>query len=247
MPDRVAAVITNYNMPERTDAICEHLHEYAEWPLDLIVVDNASDLVAPSQYTTLKLESNRQTTGGWLAGLEAAREQGQYLAYWFLITSAEFIGSYDPLAPLASFLLDNPQAVGVHPALTWDSTTAWGHLKGRSLGGPRRTWMIDNIASLWRADWFDSCAGFDPALIYGWGIDLETCWKARRDGRSLWVHEGARVKKITDIGYAMERMNMSADQRQILAGSNMAQVLSERYGPNWQSRMYDEYVQEDWR
>jgi len=247
MTDRVAAVITNYNMPERTDAICAHLQEYAKWPLDLIVVDNASDLTAPSQFTTLKLEANCQTTGGWLAGLEQARKQGSYLAYWFLITSLELVEQTDPLSPLASTLLDNPRAVGVHPALTWDSTSAWGHLKGRSQGIPRQTWMIDNIASLWRADWFDSSGAFDPCLKYGWGIDLETCWKARRDGRSLWVHEGVRVKKITDIGYAMRRMNMSAGARQHLAGANMAAVLSERYGPKWWSRMTEEFVREDWR
>lgn len=246
MIDKVAAVIVNYNMPERTDAICAHLQEYAGWPLDLIVVDNGSDLVAPSQFTTLKLPANRQTTGGWLAGLEQARKLGEHLAYWFLITSAEFVEQTDPLTPLASFLLDTPQAVAVHPALTRDSTTAWGHLKKRSQGIPRRTWMIDNIASLWRADWFDECGGFDPCLKYGWGIDLETCWKARRDGRSLWVHEGVRVKKVTDIGYMMERMNMSAELRRVLAGANMTEMLSERYGPDWWGRMRTEFVQEDW-
>ena len=56
-------------MPERTDALCEHIREYVSWPYSLIVVDNGSDLVAPSQYTTLRLDTNIQTTGGWLAGL----------------------------------------------------------------------------------------------------------------------------------------------------------------------------------
>jgi hypothetical protein len=93
--------------------------------------------------------------------------------------------------------------------------------------------MIDNIASLYRADWFDGIGRFDPALIYGWGIDLETCYKARQDGRTLWVHEGASMKKVTDIGYTMKRMNMTAEARRFLASRNMDQVLSTKYGKDW--------------
>ena len=137
--NRVAIIITNYNMPERTDALCAHIRERVLWPYSLIVVDNGSDLVPPSQYTTLKLDTNIQTTGGWLAGLEeadrlAALAGEGFLAYWFLITSAAFTGYADPLTPLVWALLRDENAVGVHPALTSDSTTAWGHLKARRDG-----------------------------------------------------------------------------------------------------------------
>jgi hypothetical protein len=209
--------------------------------VDVIVIDNGSDLVAPSKFTNLWLPKNRQTTGGWLAGLRFATSFGdKYLAYWFIITSAEF-NEGDPLTPMAQLLLDDPNAVGVHPALIPDSTTAWDHLKTRGGDGPRRTWMIDNIASLYRAEWFDSIGRFDPALVYAWGIDLETCWKARRDGRGLYVHEGCKVRKVTDIGYTMGRMNMSAVERRAKAGANMAAVLSNRYGPDWWERMTCEH------
>lgn len=248
MTDRVAVVITNYNMPERTDALCEHIGATVKWPHDLIVVDNGSDLVGPSKHTNLWLPKNRQTTGGWLAGLNLATHDREYLAYWFLITSAEFPGGdSDPLAPMAQYLKDHPDAVGVHPALTSDSTTAWKHLITREGTGFRRTWMIDNIASLYRSDWFDGCGRFDPELVYAWGIDLETCWKARRDGRSLWVCEDTRVKKVTNIGYTMRRMNMSAEERVQLAGANMLAVFTARYGPGWDDKMRNEYVEDCWR
>ena len=94
---RVAAVITNYNMPEATDALCEHILNYADWSVTLYVVDNGSDLVKPSRYTTQRLERNVQTTGGWLAGLDAAFADGGFFAYWFLITSAEFVGDEEYL------------------------------------------------------------------------------------------------------------------------------------------------------
>lgn len=243
MNNRVAIIISNYNMPERTDALCAHIRARVRWPHDLVVVDNGSDLVAPSKYSTVHLNPNRQTTGGWLAGIDYAGPD--YLAYWILITSTEFLpGDDDMLAPLAGLLLEDQNAAGVHPALTADSTTAWEHLK--TCGGqPRRTWMIDNIAALWRADWLHSIGLFDPALRYAWGVDLEASWFARKQERGLWIDERVQVKKVTDIGYTMKRMNMSAGDRQHLAGQNMAHVLTERYGPGWWERMTREHVTDE--
>jgi len=247
--NQIAIFIVNYNMPERTDALAEHINNRIEWPHVLFVIDNGSDIVPRSKHTNVFLEKNRQTTGGWLAGLEAAESyQKDWLAYWFLITSAEFPeGDGDPLTPMAQFLLDAPNAVGIHPALTSDSTTSWTHLITRGGEKPRRTWMIDNIASLYRADWFDSIGRFDPDLIYAWGIDLETCWKARQQGQSLWIHEGSRIKKVTNIGYNMNRMNMEAGTREMLAGNNMREVLSMRYGLDWWGIMTGAHVDAAWR
>ena len=254
--DKVAIFIVNYNMPERTDALVGHILDTVKWPYELFVIDNGSNIVPPPRPSiykcvrTIYLDGNVQTTGGWLAGLEEADKDGSdWLAYWFLITSAEFLeGINDPLAPMAELLVADDNAVGVHPALTADSTTAWTHLISRNGNlKPRRTWMIDNIASLYRADWFDANGRFDPMLKYAWGIDLETCFKAREQGRSLWVDERSQIKKVTNIGYDMGRMNMNAPTREQLAGANMAEVLSGRYGPNWWDRMLNEGVNNAWR
>ena len=61
------------------------------------------------------------------------------------------------------------------------------------------------------------------------------------------MHEGSWVKKITDIGYQMGRMNMSAETRRQVAGHNMAEVLSARYGPDWWDRMLNENVEAGWK
>lgn len=243
MNHRVAAIITNYNMPERTDALVKYIKRNVKMPVDVVVVDNGSDLVKPSKYTTVRLEKNVQTTGGWLAGLDSLDQQ--YFAYWFLITSTEFVyrQSFDPLMPMVAKLQNDDQAVGVHNALTYDSTTAWKHLLTRGGIGCRKTWMIDNISSLYRADWFDNIGRFNPDLIYGWGIDLETCFIARKQNRTLWICEDAKVKKVTDIGYAMGRMNMNAEERRIKARENMAGVLRLKYGPTWHELMFGEDVE----
>lgn len=234
--NKVAIIIVNYNMPERTDALATHINKYVKWPHDLIVVDNGSDISRQSEYTTLALQTNVQTTNGWLMGLAyadaLAKMDYEYFAYWFLITSAAFVSTDDVLTPMAVKLIRDDSAVGIHPALTDDSTTMWTHLKSHG-SGLRQTHMIDNIASLYRADWFDSVGRFDPELIYAHGIDLETCYKARQQDKTLWVHDDLRIEKITNIGYTMARMNMSAQQRAINAQLNMDNVLIPRYGPNY--------------
>lgn len=249
---RVAVILVNYNMPERADALADYLKDHSQWPYDLFLVDNGSDQVPEAANTTVRITRNRQTTGGWLAGLDAAAvaadKAGQsYLAYMFLITSAEFVQG-DPIAECARVLVADPNAVGVHPALTVDSTTSWMHMLTRQTAGQiRQTWMIDNIASMYRAAWFDSIGWFDPRLTYAWGIDLETCYLARHQGRGLWITETAKVRKITDIGYRMGRMGMAADTRQLLASNNMREVLSEKYGVNWWQIMTQQEVRDAWR
>lgn len=243
-----AILITNYNMPERTDALCEHIEDNVRCDYDLFVVDNGSDIMPPSRFTTEWLEKNVQTTGGWLEALKCADAVGrEYSYYWFLITSAEFMpASGDVLSPMVDFMDDDPEAVGVHPALSRDSVTAWTQLWARPSGGFRRTWMIDNIASLYRADWFNEIGRFDPALKYGWGIDLETSWRARAEGRSLWVCDVVRMRKVNNIGYTMGRMNMTSIDRTRLAGENMESVLRGKYGVEWMTKMYNDNVQESW-
>lgn len=254
--NEIAAIIPSYNMDERADALVERLCR-TDWPLDLILVDNGSDIRPPSKYTTLALSKNVQTTGAWRVGLEYARMLAhlrghQHLAYLFMITSAEITTSEDFLTRIASFLMQNPNPVAVHPSLTEDSTTMWNHLKRRSTGPAyfRRTWMVDNIASVYRASWFDEQPGgrFDPRLIYAHGIDLEACWQARMEGRGIYVYEGEEpcIRKITNIGYTMDRMNMTAKKRAILAQSNMDDVLGTRYGRMYWSKLATEGVEDEW-
>lgn len=248
----VAILIVNYNMPERTDALCERINDTVKTPNNLIVIDNGSDIAEKSKYTTLSMATNVQTTGGWLMGLHyadaLARKHGEkHFAYWFFITSAEIASDFDVLTPMVDFMASDKDIVGVHPALTNDSTTSWGQLYNRGTGAPRRTWMIDNIASLYRADWFDRIGRFDPRLRYAWGIDLETSYLARIQKKSLWVDDRVHVRKISDIGYQMNRMNMDSSTRQQLAGNNMRTELYNKYGARYWEMMTQDEVRTEWK
>jgi hypothetical protein len=249
MKQRVAIVLSNYNMPERTDALMDYVLENAKAPCDFFVVDNGSDLVPASYRTNIWLAENCQTTCGWLKGLEEADKQAEkngepYFAYWIMITSAEFVKeSGDPLTPLVELLVSMPDAAVVHPALTKDSTTALAtQMMDRGSGEHRRTYLVDNIAALWRADYLNSIGRFRRELTMAWGVLPEVCWMARRDRKTIWIHEGTLIKKVSNIGYSMGRMNMTADERAKLASAEARRVLEPIYGPQFNEKLGHEWV-----
>jgi hypothetical protein len=237
-----AVFIVNYNMPERADALYEHLDK-SKHPHDIYLVDNGSDLVAPAKHTNVFIKENCQTTNGWLKGMEAA-EGKQYDTYMFVITSTEIKDGKDTIQ-LLSENFNDPEVVAVHPALTQESTTHWDHLKNRGTNAVRPTWMVDNICSMYRADWFDKQGRWDPKLIYAHGVDVEMCLFARRQGKKILVDERCEVEKITDIGYKMKRMNMTAKMRREKGWANMSEVLTKKYGPDFWNILLTEGVTEE--
>lgn len=237
--NRVAMIIPNYNMPERADQLAEYIRDHVSWPTDVILVDNGSNQSPPSKYTALQLTSNVQTTHGWLMGLHYADsletfENFKYLAYNFVITSTEILDQQgDIIEKLVQPLLDDTEVVGVHPSLTTDSTTWWKHMINRPTTDEsplRYTNMIDNICSLYRADWFNSIGRFEPSLTYAWGIDMETSYFARRDAKKILLHDGVQVRKITDIGYKMDRMGMTGEDRFKNAKEQIDVYFKKKYG-----------------
>lgn len=242
----VAAFIVNYNMPERAEALYDKLSQNTKWPLDIYLIDNGSDIKPLASKTNVVIKNNVQTTQGWLRGIaEAKKTKKKYFAYMFFITSTEIVSEKDIVTPMVTYLIKNRDAVGIHPSLTKDSTTNWTHLINRGTNKVRPTWMIDNLASMYRADWFDKIGQFDSKLIYAWGIDLETCYLARKAGKTIWVDDTIEVKKVTNIAYKMNRMNMTADTRSKLAAENMSQILSSRYGKDYWDVITKDFVKEE--
>jgi hypothetical protein len=153
-------------------------------------------------------------------------EDFKYFAYGFVITSGEILPDQgDIIQSLTKPLVTYPNAVGVHPSLSQDSTTHWKQLIHRDMG-LRTTNMIDNIYSIYRADWFNEIGRFDPKQTYAWGIDMETSYYARRDGRKIIINDDVQIRKISDIGYSMNRMNMSSQDRFNNAKGQLEEVFS---------------------
>lgn len=246
---RVAVFIVNYNMPEKTNSLYEYLIKNVKYPIDVYIVDNGSDLVPPSKYTNVRIKKNKQTMGGWMKAFqEADKKLYKYFAYMFLFTSMEFtVKSKDPISSMIEKLKEDHDAVAVIPAISKDSDIYWEHLKNRGSNNFRRTWFVDNIASLWRAEWLDRNGRVNKDLVYAYGVDVEMCWKARKAKKSIWIDERIEVQKITDVGYKMNRMNMSAEDRRKLAWENTVEVFSKKYGPDWYDKLYNQDIDDSWR
>ena len=246
---KVAVFIVNYNMPERANALYEYLMNNVKYPIDIYLVDNGSDITKPSQYTNVWIKKNKQTMGGWLEAFkEADRKPYRYYAYSFLFTSMMFTDkSGDYITSMIQKLKEDKDAVVVIPSISKDSDIYWEHLKNRGTNDFRRTWFIDNIAPLWKADWLDRNGRVNPDLTYAYGVDIEMCYKARRANKSIWIDEKIEVSKTTDIGYKMNRMNMSAEDRRKNAWDNMEQVFRKKYGENWYDMLYNRYIKDEWR
>ena len=239
--NRVAAIIVNYNMVERADNIAEGIKKHVKWPVDVIVVDNGSDLKdsPPSKHTAIRLEANVQTTNGWLMGVEYAKALSHaygycYMAYWIWITTSEYVETKDILTPMAEAMIADPKIAGVSPYLTSDSLPkTWPQLykqKGTSNTDIKDVNFLDNLATLWRAEWFDSIGVFDPDELRGFGVDTENSYLARLSGRRVVVHQGVSIRKTSGVAYKMKRMNANAAKRGDVATKEMRNCLGFRYG-----------------
>lgn len=242
--DKTAIIICNYNMPECTDRLVEHILRTVHVPYNLIVVDNGSDLVEPSRHTTFNLPENKQTGGGFLAGLDYADSLDEHKYYWLLITSASFYKKdrRDPLEMLISVMDDDSLTYAVQPSIRFGSEQAWSRwLEPREEKIPRRIWGVDYISTLFRAEYFNKIGRFRPELPMMYGTIGECNWKARKEGYHIYVHDGYTMKKHTDIGYKMNRMNMTSGERRDKAMRESNRVLIPIYGDEYQERFGYEY------
>ena len=236
---RAAVIILNYNMREAADRWVETIKKRVTFPHDLIVVDNGSDKLEPSQFTTLRLERNVRTTGGMRLGIEYADMRGltEYGErpgyYWLLTTSTELAYcAVDPLQTLVEAMESKPDAVSIAPA--YDSTVlAWTHRIYQWHGGEGLQQIPSIPFGLISSDFYHEIGGFDQRLTHSWGLEHDLAFTADRMGRTSWLHNDVRLKVNEYVGYTMGRMDMSREQREVEARAEMDKVLTEKYGAMW--------------
>jgi GT2 family glycosyltransferase len=238
-----AVIVVNYNMPERTDALVGHILDTVHLPYQMIVVDNGSDLVDPSSYTTLHLPKNRQTTGGFIAGMRYAELMDQsFDYYWMFITSSEFKkDDRDALEILINVMKSDKKTYAVSPAFTfnWSAFDTW--MCPREGKKPRRVFGIDYLAALIDRRKLEQIGGFRKEVTMMWGVHGECNMLARKNGWHIYVHDGYVMHKESNIGYKMDRMNMTAEDRASQAQREKEKVYIPIYGENFEYKFRHAY------
>jgi len=239
-------------MPEWTDALVEHIYQTVKVPHELIVVDNGSDIVKPSKYTNYWIPKNVQMTRGFMQGVRFADSMDEdFFAYWLIITSVKFYKEYngedytkvDPLELLLKVLVNDKLAYAVQPSFTFNEGSAWkNYLSPRTPPKPRRMFALEPLAVLYNAKHFNRLGRWNEDLTMGWGICAESFYNARKAGLHSYTHDGYIMHKESFIGYEMDRMNMTKQERINLSSKEVKEYFEPKYGKD-----YYEYLNYSYR
>lgn len=242
MDENSLIVICSYNMPEYTDSLCEHIIDKVSVPYDLVVVDNGSDKVPKSKYTTHWIEKNIQMVPGFMYGLEEADIMGKnYDYYWFLGTSGKFLkdDKRDPLKTLQKIFQIDPLAYAIQPSLLHiGEPNAWENLLSpRRPSEPRRVWATDYVCTLFKASWFDQLGRWRKEFTRGWGVGMENFYLARKAGYHIYTHDGYIMLHDTGVAYRMGRMSETYKERQTRAVKEIDKVMIPIYGKRYREKL----------
>jgi hypothetical protein len=255
MSNRVAIVLSSYNMTERVDHLYEWVEANVKWPHDWVIVDSGSDLVMPSEHTTLRMRKTQEMMTAfrlgqvYAEGMEATNGE-DYRAFWFLTSSVRFPAPetypQDILEGLMLDLLNTPGAVGVHPALYNPVPgLAWTCLLQQPGNTLRRVWGIEITAMLVDAAWWKSGDWVNPKLRIGWGLMMDACYQARREGLGFYVDDAFPMHKDQGLVEKMGRRGSRAD-RDSEGSRTMQAVLEAKYGSDYLTMLGRDYTQPEW-
>ena len=71
---------------------------------------------------------------------------------------------------------------------------------------------------------------------------METSYLARRDGKKLLLINDYQIRKISDIGYNMNRMNMSSNDRYKKARNQVDVHFKKKYGEKYNEILMNSYI-----
>ena len=135
--DRIAVILISKNTPERVNRIIKFLgNRNQEVPMDLILIENGTNMFPPSQHTVIKLDHELDETIVFRMGVNYAHElekseRFRYYSYMFISNNTEIplqLEDISVLKSLQDILRENKYAVAVQPVLTVDSLTDFPHL-----------------------------------------------------------------------------------------------------------------------
>lgn len=166
---KTLAIILNHNLAEETDLLYASLEPFKGHFYDLMVMDNASDILHKSRHTTIELLENIYWGGALNKAFEIVLENPAYDSLLFLNNDIELNGE-NFVEVLRNALFQNNLAI-VTPCMA-GKANPWRQMMNWGTKGIRLVRWIDNQAPLFHRKLIESIGQFDEKLIYGWGQEL---------------------------------------------------------------------------
>lgn len=245
---KVAVVVLNYRMPEMTDALVDSIRQKVKYPHDLYVIDNGTpEGEAIPKHTTQQCTPNRKFTGGFNFGLKAVQEwervqkRAIYEAVWIVCNDIRLNSPGDPLSACMHQIKkyeDTAQPIGIiHPAIERGAGWNWPHMfRTHGTDGLHEAWFVDIIAPVYTRKMMNFLQWqFNADLLYGWGVDLYTCYEAWKNDMRVVVCDDAEVWHKMGTTYEAGK-DLELDSFEALkaaAGGNQGEVLSKVYGEKY--------------
>lgn len=133
------------------------------------------------------------------------------------------------------------KAFTIQPSLLIDHGAWKNYLAPRAPFGPRQVWGLECVCPLYDAEKFNELGRWNEAMTYGWGFAGELHWKARAAEYPILTHDGYVMHKDTAVGYVMDRMHQTYDERASLAAAEARHYYEPLYGPEWQNKLNREF------
>jgi len=188
---RVATIILNRNLPDVTNALCDHLRTYDEAETDVFVVEAGSDESRLSRDVTWHANwPEARTQGmrycrGMNYGLSELWKAGKFANYdaFFLLTNDTEFQQKPTVAPLMATLDQHPSVGILSPC-----AERWGEKLLLKQQPTKYFWFIHNNALLLRREFLESIMNieqpdymhfvFDGSNFRGYGSESELIAKA---------------------------------------------------------------------
>lgn len=216
---KVATIILNRNLPEVTDALCEHLQQFDGDVTDIYVVEAGSNDDTLSRHATWHAtwpearEKGLRYNRGMNYGLFQLWQSGTFSQYdaFFLLTNDTEFNSTPTIAPLLEVLDQHPRVGILSPC-----SKKWGEYQLLQQKSTMYFWFIHNTAYLLRRQFVESICNerqsghmhflFDGDNFRGYGTESELIAKAYANNWAAAITR--RVESRENESHLLEKASL---------------------------------------
>ena len=198
---KTLAVIYNHNMPEITDSLWESLKPYERVDYDLIVIDNGSNTIRKSKYTTHETGQNTYFGGALNIAMQFFLDSDQYDSLLSLNNDLILQGP-NFVRTLREEMFNNDYKIVSPCVLQVNNQCKWKYMHCWNTKGTRDVKWVDFQAPLMHKDFIEHVQQFSNELMYGWGQDVlsgiiceQQNWKVGVVDTCPLIHHSAQTYK----------------------------------------------------